>query len=110
MHCAGREQRTASREPREFPMADIQVTHRTGAIYDVTVDDGRGTTSHEVTVWPSDIARYAPDAGPEELIEASFVFLLEREPKEAILKRFELPIIERYFPEYPSRVAGMLGA
>jgi hypothetical protein len=89
-------------------MATIHVTHRTGAIYDVTVDDGRGSTMHEVSVWPSDIARYAPDATPEALIEASFRFLLEREPKEAILARFELPVIEQYFPDYAARIEGMI--
>ena len=89
-------------------MATIRVTHRTGAIYDVTVDDGRGTTAHEVMVWPSDLARYAPDATPEELLDASFRFLLEREPKEAILSRFDLPVIERYFPDYATRIAGMI--
>jgi hypothetical protein len=90
-------------------MADIHVTHRSGALYDVTVDDGRGSTSHEVTVWPSDVARYAPGAQPEDLIEASFAFLLAREPKESILARFELPTIERYFPDYPAEIAGRLG-
>jgi hypothetical protein len=89
-------------------MPTIRVTHRSGAVYDVTVDDGRGTTAHEVTVWPSDAARYAPAATPEELVEASFRFLLEREPKESILRRFELPIIERYFPDYVSRIAAMI--
>ena len=89
-------------------MAQIDITHRTGGIYDVSVDDGRGTTRHEVTVWPSDVARYAPDATPEALLEASFVFLLEREPKEAILRKFELPVIERYFPEHLDRIAGMI--
>jgi hypothetical protein len=89
-------------------VATIHVTHRTGAIYDVTVDDGSGSTMHEVSVWPSDIARYAPDATPEALIDASFRFLLEREPKEAILKRFELPVIEQYFPDYAARIEGMI--
>ena len=89
-------------------MARIGITHRTGGIYDVIVDDGRGTTIHEVTVWPSDVARYAPDATPETLIEASFIFLLEREPKEAILRKFELPVIERYFPEYVVRIPHMI--
>ena len=86
-------------------MAQIAVTHRSGSLYDVTVRDGSGATHHEVTVWPSDIDRYAPGAMPEELIEASFAFLLEREPKEAIMKRFELPVIERYFPEYRAQIA-----
>ena len=89
-------------------MPAIRVTHRSGAIYDVTVGDGPGATTHEVTVWPSDVARYAPHATPEQLIEASFAFLLEREPADAILRRFELPAIERYFPEYPARIGGMI--
>jgi hypothetical protein len=89
-------------------MPNIRVTQRSGAVYDVTVDDGRGTTVHEVTVWPSDVARYAPGATPEELLEASFRFLLDREPKESILSRFELPVIERYFPEYAARIAAMI--
>jgi len=89
-------------------MSKISVTHRTGSVYDVRVEDDRGATTHEVTVWPSDIARYAPDAAPEDLLEASFAFLLEREPKEAILRRFELPVIERYFPEYPGVIASMI--
>ena len=89
-------------------MAEIRVAHQTGNVYDVVVDDGRGTTQHQVTVWPSDVARYAPDATPEQLLEASFAFLLEREPKEAILRRFELAVIERYFPEYAHTVAGLI--
>ena len=90
-------------------MATISITPQTGSAYHVTVDDGRGSTSHVVTVWPSDVQRYAPDATPEELLEASFEFLLEREPKESILARFELPVIERYFPEYPSAMQSRFG-
>jgi hypothetical protein len=81
-------------------MTSISVVHEDGSVYRVTVADDRGETSHQVTVWPSDVERYAPGSTPEELLDASFRFLLEREPKEAILSRFELPVIERYFPEY----------
>jgi hypothetical protein len=89
-------------------MTEITITHRDGNRYDVTVDDGRGTTTHAVTVWPSDVEHYAPGATPEELLEASFRFLLEREPKEAILARFELTVIERYFPEYRRLISSMI--
>jgi hypothetical protein len=89
-------------------MATIHVTHRSGNVYDVTVEDARGATRHEVTVWPSDVERYAPGASPEALLQASFDFLLAREAKESILRRFELPVIERYFPEYAGVIAGML--
>ena len=68
--------------------------------YRVTVDEGSSKTEHEVTVTAADVARYAPSATPEALLVASFEFLLENEPKESIMRRFDLPVIERYFPEY----------
>jgi len=36
----------------------------------------------------------------EELVSDSFGFLLAREPKDSILKAFDLSVIKRYFPEY----------
>ena len=87
----------------------IAVSHRGGQVFDVTVTDASGSTTHEVTVWPSDMARYAPGSTPEQLLEASFAFLLDREPKESILRRFELPVIERYFPEFLTTIGGLVG-
>lgn len=81
-------------------MARIRVAHLSGATYRVTVEDAGSASEHDVTVTSEHIRRYAPAATPERLIEASFEFLLEREPKESILRRFELSVIERYFPEY----------
>jgi len=89
-------------------MATISVQHASGSTYRVTVQDGTSVTSHDVTVWPSDVERYAPGATPEALVHASFEFLLQREPKEAILRRFELPVIERYFPEYAATIGSLL--
>jgi hypothetical protein len=37
-------------------------------------------------------------------VEESFRFLLEREPKESILRRFNLTVISRYFPEYEREI------
>lgn len=86
-------------------MAQIIVVHQSGNGYLVTVKEGTSSTKHEVTVTPDHIARYAgTGVSPEKLLQVSFEFLLEREPKEAILSHFELPVIERYFPEYPSRI------
>jgi hypothetical protein len=42
--------------------------------------------------------------GKEELIRKSFQFLLEREPKESILSRFNLKAIKNYFPEFESEI------
>ena len=90
-------------------MPDIAITHAGGSTYLVTVNEGESASHHTVTVWPSDIERYAPESTPEELLVASFEFLLEREPKESILAAFELPVIERYFPDYPARIRTYLG-
>ncbi|HEX5797723.1 MAG TPA: hypothetical protein VFX79_00050 [Candidatus Saccharimonadales bacterium] len=43
--------------------------------------------------------------GPEELVKKSFEFLLEREAPSSILAEFDLPTIQKYFPEYESTVA-----
>ena len=40
----------------------------------------------------------------EELIERSFEFLLEREPKESILSKFNLKIIKNYFPVFEEKL------
>ena len=37
---------------------------------------------------------------PERFLDAAFRFLLDREPKESILRRFDAEIIGRYFPEF----------
>ena len=68
----------------------------------VSVRERRGqTTVYEVTVSRQDLATYGRGRAPEDLVRDSFEFLLEREPPSAILRRFDLPTIERYFPEYP---------
>jgi hypothetical protein len=70
-------------------------------VFDVTVQEGGSRTHHQVTVSEADYERLAGgEASPSELVEASFRFLLEREPKESILRSFDLTVISRYFPEY----------
>ena len=59
---------------------------------------------HEVTVDRATLDDLAPGATPGSLVEASFRFLLEREPPDAILRSFELPIIGRYFADYPDEI------
>ena len=86
----------------------ISVEPSGGAVYRGVVTQGRHVTTHEVTVTPEDVARYAPGSTPERLLEASFEFLLEREPASSILSRFALPVIERYFSDYPRAIARMI--
>lgn len=41
---------------------------------------------------------------PEELIRKSVEFLLQRESKESIFKKFNLREISKYFPEYKKEI------
>lgn len=71
----------------------------------VRLADGRGATEHAVRVGRADLERLAPGAAdPTELVRRSFEFLLAREPKESILRAFDLPVIGRYFPEYETTI------
>ncbi len=57
----------------------------------------------------ADLSRLAPGHyDPEQLVATSFAYLLEREPRESILRRFELPVIERYFPGYEAWIQRQL--
>ena len=90
-------------------MAEISVEAAGPEMYRVTVREGGSSTSHQVTCTEAHRQRFGGNVGAASLVEASFRFLLEREPKESILRRFELPVIARYFPEYPDRIKDHLG-
>lgn len=89
-------------------MAEIDVRDIDGGTFQVEVEEGGSASTHEVTVDPDDVVRLASGHSAGQLVEASFRFLLEREPKESILARFDLSVIERYFPEYPDRIGDYL--
>ncbi|MGH9679532.1 MAG: hypothetical protein ACRD4Y_06250 [Candidatus Acidiferrales bacterium] len=85
--------------------AKIEVEAVDASHFRVRVAEGGGESVHEVTLNPKDCARLAGGpAGAEQLVRKSFQFLLEREPKESILARFDLSVIARYFPEYEREI------
>ena len=77
----------------------------TGWIFEVKVSNGNSTT-HRVNL-TREYYKHLPlsDTTPTKLVEGSFRFLLEREPKEMILRTFDLKIISHYFPEYERRIS-----
>ena len=86
----------------------IDVQRIDDSTFEVTVQTGV-TTTHEVTV---NQAYYQKLSGgrvsPKTLVAKSFEFLLEREPNTSILRRFDLSLISRYFPEYERTIPKML--
>jgi hypothetical protein len=86
----------------EVDLIEVRRTGEGDALeFEVVVRDGQGETRHHVMM-----ARETSDrltAGkhtPERCLEAAFRFLLDREPKESILRRFDVTVISRYFPEF----------
>jgi hypothetical protein len=73
---------------------------------DVSVKEDRGETSHTVTLARPLLARLASNESPEAFVRRCFLFLLEREPKESILRRFDVSVIGRYFPEFEGSITG----
>ena len=73
--------------------------------FTVTVQDGENKTYHRVTMSESTYTRLTQrEVTPEKCIEASFEFLLEREPKESILSTFDATVVSRYFPSFDGEI------
>lgn len=78
---------------------------RTGDGWEAAVEvrDGAETTHHTVAVSQAEAARWGrgeQDEDVEDLVRRSFDFLLDREPATSILRRFDLSVIQSYFPDY----------
>jgi len=88
----------------------IQIEQLDSTTFMVKVE-GRRVTTHSVTL---DEDHYRHVSGgrvsPEQLVRLSFEFLLERESNTSILSQFALPLIERYFPEYPREIQRRIGS
>ena len=84
---------------------NIEIEKQEEGQFIVTVTEGTSKSSHLVTVKADYYQTLTGGkATEEELVRKSFEFLLEREPKEAILGQFEIELIARYFPEYEGEI------
>jgi hypothetical protein len=90
-------------------VAEVRV-ERTGEDEDgfrfrVSVQEGGASTEHEVSLTRA----YYEEAGqgsesPDQFVERCFEYLLEREPKESILRRFDVRQIASYFPRFEEEI------
>ena len=87
-------------------MADqIEVETISEETFRVRVSNGKIETSHTVTLRRPDYERLSGEkVEAAELVRMAFQFLLENEPKESILGRFDLPLIGRYFPNFDAEM------
>lgn len=89
-------------------MREIVVTPLGPSEYSVEVRGVSNITHHQVEVPDGFVDGVAPGADPARVVQESFGFLLEREPASSILRRFALPVIGDYFPEYRSELGRRL--
>jgi hypothetical protein len=82
--------------------------HEGGWHCTVVVGADPAASEHLVEVDRPTLDDLAPGATPEELVRESFEYLLEREPRESIMRSFELPIIGRFFGDYPDEISRRL--
>lgn len=89
-------------------MAEIDVRPLNADTFEVTIDENGSVSTHLVTATEkhADLLCGGCDRAP--LVEASVRFLLDREPKESIMNQFDLDVIARYFPDYPSAIDAYL--
>ena len=79
----------------------VEVAKSAPGKFKVTIKEPGGQTTHRVSLKADDYQRLTGGKVREEvLIEQSFQFLLRHEPKEPILREFDLSVISRYFPQY----------
>jgi hypothetical protein len=76
----------------------------------VTVAEAGDTSTHHVTLSKDDYERWGTNSSdPAGFIRRCFEFLLEREPKESILSRFDVSDIRSYFPEFDREIRRLEG-
>lgn len=81
--------------------ATIEVQQTGPEEFRVRVIEGGKQTSHDVTMKTSEYERISGKrVEPVELVRRAFEFLLAREKKEEILRKFDLTVIGQYFAEF----------
>jgi hypothetical protein len=90
-------------------VAQVTVLPRDDGTFEVNVLAKGASTTHRVSVPPGYPEALGCKGLPaHELIEASFGFLLDREPPTSILRRFSLDQIASYYPDFPRTIARYL--
>ena len=87
-----------------YAVTELEVIRAGPNEHTVRISDAGGRTVHSVSDDGGLIDRLGGGRSAEAVLTASFRFLLDREPKESILRNFDIAVISRYFPEYESEL------
>ena len=93
-------------------MANITVKEvQTGSetTCEVVVSEGASKTVHQVQM-PEKLYKELTGGkiSKADCVATAFRFLLDREPKESILRKFDLALISQYFPEFEREFSSYL--
>ena len=78
----------------------IKIKELSPNAFDVTIYSNT-ETNHQVTISDNFVTEYQiKNLTKKEIIEQSFIFLLERESNTSILRKFDIEVIANYFPDY----------
>ncbi len=91
-------------------MIDVKQTKEGDPLqFTVTVQEGTSETRHRVSMSKSTYEKLAQGkVSPDRCVQAAFEYLLEREPKESILRTFDITVISRYFPGFETEFSRYL--
>ncbi|KFI23950.1 hypothetical protein [Nitrosococcus oceani] len=83
-------------------MIRVKQTNETDPLaFMVTITESSGETSHRVTLSQGTYQKLTGGkVSAVDCVQAACMFLLEREPKEAILGQFDITVISHYFPDF----------
>ena len=84
----------------EIEVKQLDSKNEGAFLFDVQVNEDSSSTRHTVTMDEDYYRDLKTDTAVEEIIRETFLFLLDREPKEMILSRFDITVVSHYFPEF----------
>ncbi|HEX2089433.1 MAG TPA: hypothetical protein VHI54_05805 [Actinomycetota bacterium] len=90
-------------------MAEIQIRKTSEdderLSFSVAIEEAGSRSTHQVTLSRSDHRELGVDTeSPEQFVRRCIEWLLEREPKESILARFDVREISQYFPRFSEEI------
>ena len=72
--------------------------------FNIVVEEGGKKTKHSVSMSKDFYESLGVEVAAWKVIETSFRFLLDHEPKESILSKFDITVISHYFPEFKEQL------
>jgi hypothetical protein len=87
---------------KELGMIQVRcISEGDPADFEVVVRHGRSETRHHVTMSRAMCERLTGGKhSPDQCLDAAFRFLLDHEPKESILRRFDVMVKSHHFPDF----------